>query len=246
MLMSPEADLAVAARPSIAPAFAPCPLSRHFPRHAVIPSAGELLLWRFRCEWLPVSVQEGDSWLSKSERERARMHPNAALRKRFISARVVARWIVAHLFECKPRDVELHDDGDDKLRAHHPRDGRGIVVDIVYGGIWIVIGLAKTALGLSVVVPAPRPALDASPAGLHRLARYASLRSALRDTSIAVEPNLLSGETASVALDLAHHGEWHVHDLPMGGQVRAAVAVAQPVTKAWLIGWPKGTTQPAA
>lgn len=72
-----------------APQFVSHSLTRHAPRGVAVPRAGELHLWRFRCEWLPVAVQEGDAWLSKLERERARLHPNPALRKRFTSARVV-------------------------------------------------------------------------------------------------------------------------------------------------------------
>ncbi|MFT4069980.1 hypothetical protein [Paraburkholderia sp.] len=228
------------------PAFTPYPLSRHFPRHAALPRARELQLWRFRREWLPVPVQEGDTWLSRSERERARLHPNAALRKRFISARVVVRWIVGHLLGCEPRDVDLHDNGGDRLRVRDPRDGHGIAIDIAYGGIWIVIGIAATPLGLGVVVPAPGFALDEPSDESRRRARHDSLRSALRDAPVVIDQLLLSGEAASFALDLAEHGEWHMLDLPMDGQVRAAVALAQPVTNVWMIGWPKRTKQAAS
>jgi hypothetical protein len=223
-----------------APAFRSHPLTRHYPRNLAAPRAGELHLWRFRCEWLPVPVQEGDSWLSKTERERARLHPNAALRKRFISARVVVRWIVGHLFDCEPRAVDLHDDGNEKLRARHPRDGRGITVDIAYGGIWIVIGIASAALGLSVVVPSPGAALDEMPDKTRRHARYNSLCNALRYAPVDIDGNLLSRETTSCALDLAQRGSWHLLDLPMGGKIRAAVALAQPVTQVHTFGWPKG------
>src|ERR1700750_1102650 len=81
------------------PAFLSHPLTRSYPYNVAAPRAGELHLWRFRCEWLPVPVPQRDSSLAQSERERARLHPNAALRKRFISARVVVRWIVGNLFD---------------------------------------------------------------------------------------------------------------------------------------------------
>ena len=224
-----------------APAFVAHPLTRQYPRNLAAPRGGELHLWRFRCEWLPVPVQEGDSWLSKTERERARLHPNAALRKRFISARVVVRWIVGHLFDCDPSGVDLQDDGNDKLRARHPRDGRGITIEIAYGGIWIVIGIASTTLGLSVVVPSPGAAFDETPETSRRLARYNSLCNALRYAPVDIDGNLLASETASNAFDLAEHGVWHLLDLPMGGKIRAAVALAQPVTHVHTFGWPKGS-----
>jgi hypothetical protein len=227
------------------PALTAHPLSRHHPRSVTVPRVGELHLWRFRCEWLPVPVQEGDTWLPRSERERARLHPNAALRKRFISARVVVRWIVGHLFDCKPRDVDLHDDGNDKLRARDPRDGRTISIDIAYAGIWIVIAMAPTALGLSVVMPSlmasPALAFDGPHDDARQQARDDALRSALRHARVDIDSAWLSCEPASFALDLAGHGWWHMLDLPMGGKIRAAIVVGQPVTAVSLFGWPKGT-----
>jgi hypothetical protein len=222
------------------PAFLSHPLTRHHPRSVAAPRAGELHLWRFRCEWLPVPVQEGESWLSKTERERARLHPNTALRKRFISARVVVRWIVGHLFGCEPRVVDLQDDGNEKLRARHPHDGRGLTIDIAYGGIWIVIGMASAALGLSVVVPSPGAAPDETPEKSRRRARYGSLCNALRYAPVDIDGDLLSSDTASCAFDLAEHGCWHVLDLPMSGKICAAVALAQPLTLVHTFGWPKG------
>jgi hypothetical protein len=222
------------------PGFVSHPLTRHYPRSVAAPCAGELQLWRFRCEWLPVPVPEGDMWLSKTERERARLHPNVALRKRFVSARVVVRWIVGHLFGCEPRDVDLQEDGNEKLRARHPRDGRGITIDIAYGGIWIVIGIASSTLGLSVVVPSPGAAPDETPESARRHARYSSLCSALRYAPVDIDGALLSSDTASSAFDLAEHGYWHMLDLPMSGKIRAAVALAQPLTLVHMFGWPKG------
>ena len=224
-----------------APAFLSHPLTRHYPRSLAAPRAGELHLWRFRCEWLPVPVQEGDSWLSKTERERARLHPNAALRKRFIVARVVARWIVGNLFDCEPRSIDLLDDGEEKLRARHPHDGRGIVIDIAYGGIWIVVGIASTALGLSVIAPSPGNAIGELPEASRRHVRYSSLCNALRHAPVELDADLLLSDATAHAFDLAEHGRWHVLDLPMPGKIRAAVALAQPVTQVHTFGWPKAS-----
>lgn len=224
---------------AVAPEFVSRPLTRHYPHGVAAPRAGELHVWRFRCEWLPVPVQEGEVWLSKGERERARLHPNSALRKRFISARVVTRWIVANLFDCEPHAVDLQGDGNEKLRARHPHDGRGITIDIAYGGIWIVIGIASTTLGLSVVVPAPGAALDETQEGSRQRARYGSVCNALRYAPVDIDLKLLSSDAAACAFDLAEHGCWHVLDLPMSGKICAAVALAQPVTQVQAFGWPK-------
>jgi len=229
----------LACKIATATAFQCHPLTRSRPHNVVAPRTGELHLWRFRCEWLPVPVQEGDSWLSKTERERARLHPNAALRKRFISARVVVRWIVGHLFDCEPHAVDLHDEGNEKLRARHPRDGRGITIDIAYGGIWIMIGVAATTLGLSVVVPTPGTAPDETPEASRRHARYNSLCSALRYAPVDIDLELLFSPTTTGAFDLAEYGRWHVLDVPMAGKIRAAVALAQPLAQVHTFGWPK-------
>ena len=174
---------------------ADAPLSR---APSPAPRAGELHLWRFRCEWLPVPVQEGDSWLSKIERERARLHPNAALRKRFVSARVVVRWIVGNLFDCEPRAVDLQDDGNEKLRARHPHDGRGITIDIAYGGIWIVIGIASATLGLERRrALARRGCPTRRRKRSRRRARYGSLCNALRYAPVDVDMDLLSAKPRS-------------------------------------------------
>lgn len=222
-----------------APVFEYHPLSRTHSHKVTAPRAGELHLWRFRCEWLPVPVQEGDSWLSKIERERARLHPNAALRKRFISTRVVVRWIVGNLFDCEPHAIDLQDDGSEKLRARHPRDGRGITIDIAYGGIWIVIGVASARLGLSVVVPSPGMVPDETPEASRRRARYDSLCNALRYAPADIDIDLLFRPIATGAFDLAEYGRWHLLDVPMAGKIHAAVALAQPLTQVHTFGWPK-------
>ena len=222
-----------------APAFQYHALTRSRHRGIATPREGELHLWRFRCEWLPVPVQEGDSWLSKTERERARLHPNAALRKRFISARVVVRWIVGNLFDCEPFAVDLQDDGNEKLRARHPREGRGITIDIAYGGIWIMIGVASATLGLSVVVPSPGAAFEQTPDVLRRRARYNSLCSALRDAPVDIDAELLFSPAATATFDLAAYGRWHVLDVPMAGKIHAAVSLAQPLVQVHAFGWPK-------
>lgn len=237
----PPARIAHAIVAAAEPTFLSHPLTRHYPRNVAAPRTGELHLWRFRCEWLPVPVQEGDTWLSKTERERARLHPIGALRKRFVSARVVVRWIVGHLFGCEPRLVDLQDDGNEKLHVRHPRDGRSVTIDIAYGGIWIVIGVASTTLGLSVAVPSPGAALDETSAVSRRRARYSSLCSALRYVPLDIDEDLLSCDTAACASDLAEHGCWHMLDLPMSGKIHAAVALAQSVTLVHTFGWPKGS-----
>ncbi|MEM5294286.1 hypothetical protein VSR82_08070 [Burkholderia sp. JPY481] len=48
---------------------------------------------------------------------------------------------------------------------------------------------------------------------------------------------------ASFSLELARHGKRQLIDLPMGGKVRPAATVAQPVDKVSMIGRPKRTAR---
>ena len=211
----------------LAPADAALPAPRRVPR------AGELHLWRFRCEWLPVPVQEGETWLSKGSANARGCIPNSALRKRFVSARVVTRWIVANLFDCEPHAVDLQDDGSEKLRARHPHDGRGITIDIAYGGIWIVIGIASTACSASAsLCRAPGAVLDEAPEASRQRARYAQpvqrvalcagrYRSWICSRAM---PHAVRSISPNMAAGICSICRWV-------GKVRAAVALAQPATK---------------
>jgi hypothetical protein len=88
-------------------------------------------------------------------------------------------------------------------------------------------------------MPSPGAAPDETPESVRRHARYRSLCNALRYAPVDIDGDLLSSDTASCAFDLAEHGCWQVLDLPMGGKIRAAVALAQPVTLVHTFGWPK-------
>jgi hypothetical protein len=241
--------------------FSPHRMTRQYPAWIDVPRPGELHLWRFRCGWLPVSIQEGESWLSETERERARLNPNSALRKRFVTGRVVLRWIVANLFGSAPHDVQFIDGHAGQPGVQLAPDGSPVTIDIAYGGIWIVIGVASAALGVGVAMPAPgqehalpeSPRASISPGGeadraderLHgadesvQSARYSSLSSALKRPPADVEPQALRGNAAASFVDLPAEGRWHVVDVPMPGKIRAAVSVAQPVSRIQAFGWPK-------
>jgi hypothetical protein len=236
-------------------------MTRQYPSWVAVPRPGELHLWRFRSGWLPVSIQEGEQWLSDAERERARLNPNSALRKRFVGARVVLRWIVANLFKTTPHEVQLIDGPTDQSSVQLTADGHPVTIDIAYGGIWIVIAIASSGLGLGVTMPAPggenaipkvKPTSiwpSASP-DCHedrfryaeeavQTARYISLSNALKRSSIEVSPQALCNNAVASFVELPGAGRWHIVDVPMPGKIRAAVSVAQPVTRIQAFGWPK-------
>ncbi|MGC2968915.1 4'-phosphopantetheinyl transferase family protein [Paraburkholderia aspalathi] len=236
-------------------------MTRQYPSWIDVPRPGELHLWRFRAGWLPVSIQEGDRWLSETERGRARLNPNSALRKRFVAARVVLRWIVANLLDLAPHEVKFIDDHAEQPGVQLPPDSHPVAIDIAYGGIWIVIGIASGALGLGVAMPTPgnETAIPGEarasiwPTGMPdrhadrfryadealQSARYSSLSNALKRPSIDIEPLALRANVTATFVDLPAAGRWHVVDVPMPGKIRAAVSIAHPVKSIQAFGWPK-------
>ncbi|MFM0302255.1 hypothetical protein PQQ99_19240 [Paraburkholderia sediminicola] len=241
--------------------FAPHRMTRRYPSGIDVPRPGELHLWRFRCGWLPVSIQEGERWLSETERERARLNPNSALRKRFVAARVVLRWIVANLLDLAPHEVKFIDDHAEQPGVQLPPDSYPVTIDIAYGGIWVVIGIASGALGLGVTMPTPgnkttvpnEARASIWPTGVPdrqpdrfryadaslQSARYSSLSNALKRPSIDVAPQALRDNAVATFVDLPAAGRWHVVDVPMPGKIRAAVSIAHPVRSIQAFGWPK-------
>ncbi|MFM0046425.1 4'-phosphopantetheinyl transferase family protein [Paraburkholderia sediminicola] len=241
--------------------FAAHRMTRRYPSWIDVPRPGELHLWRFRCGWLPVSIHEGERWLSETERERARLNPNSALRKRFVAARVVLRWIIANLLDSAPHEVKFVNGPAEQPGVHIQPGGCPVTIDIAYGGIWIVIGIASTALGLGIEMPRPGSenivpvearasiwptgAPDRRPDRFRyadeslQSARYSSLSNALKRPSIDVELQALRDNAVASFVDLLAAGRWHVVDVPMPGKIRAAVSVAHPITTIQAFGWTK-------
>ena len=70
-------------------------------------------------------------------------------------------------------------------------------------------------------------------------ARYISLSNALKRSSIEVSPQALCNNAVASFVELPGAGRWHIVDVPMPGKIRAAVSVAQPVTRIQAFGWPR-------
>lgn len=242
-------------------AFVPQRLPRQFPSELRPPVDGELHLWRFRYGWLPVTVQKGESWLSKSERERARLGPNAALLKRFIASRVVLRWIASHLMDADPRDVPIVDGQAAQAGIRLLTHSDPLFADIAYGGIWIVIGIASNALGIGVKMPAPGVTTElpeiarssvwtlstpkrvkerprhADPAQQH--ARLHSLSGVAKFLPSDIASDALTGVLGARFVAIGATPRWHVIDVPMPGEIRAAVSISHPVKEIRAFGWTK-------
>ncbi|WP_321784201.1 hypothetical protein [Paraburkholderia sp. J94] len=256
-----------------APHFDTHRLTRSFPAQLAAPGAGVLHLWRFRASWLPVPIHESEQWLSDAERHRARLHPNAAQRHRYIASRVMLRWIGANLSGQAPRDVVIAEGYGEQRGARLTVGDQHLSVDIAFGGIWVLIAIAQPALALGIAMPRPggeaadiieagstqrraranvwdvmraRARRSQEGASQRRAARMTSLAGALQradrtspvdelDTLDALDP--LHDDGPALWLDLADAGRWHVIDLPMPGEIRGAISVAQRIEQIHAVGW---------
>jgi hypothetical protein len=232
--------------------FVPCSLAYRHAAGMVHPKDGELLLWRFRPEWHLVSKDEAYARLSKAELARVRSHPNPALGKRFAVGRAVMREILAHMVGCAPGDVELTEDERGQLRLANAGPREPIEIAIAYAGIWIVIGVSTSPLGLATRVPTlPDNAASGHPEATTRsrrtkASRSIETRSGVRHDSLTIaagtpvlnaDAHVLRQDSASFVIDTPGAMRWHILDLPMPGIISAAAAVAQPLTRVLAFGW---------
>jgi hypothetical protein len=171
---------------SLTPLFTTHRLTRSFPAQLAAPGAGELHLWRFRASWLPVAIHESEHWLSDTERNRARLHPNAAQRHRYVASRIMLRWIGANLCGLAPRDVSIVDEYGEQRGARLKVGDQHLNVDIAFAGIWVLIAIGQPTLGLGVAMPRPgsdsQQAASESPQRRARANVWDTLRSSLRRT----------------------------------------------------------------
>jgi hypothetical protein len=233
--------------------FIPCSLAYGRVGEVSRPQEGELLLWRFRPEWHLVSRDDAYARLSKAELARVKSHPNPALGKRFAVGRAVMREILADMIGCAPADVELSEDQRGQLRLANRGMHEPVEISIAYAGIWIVIGVSTTPLGIATRVPMLPPDQSANgrvdaiaPQRRTKASRSIEMRSRVRHDSLTLaagaallraDAPALRQDTSSFVIDTAHDARWHILDLPMPGIICAAAAVAQPLTRVLAFGW---------
>ncbi|WP_321943650.1 4'-phosphopantetheinyl transferase family protein [Paraburkholderia tropica] len=240
--------------------FVPHRADQDSPAARTIPALGHLALWRFRADWHSVSRDEANSWLSGSERKRARHYPNSALAKRHLVGRAMLRCILSRMLRCRPDAIMLTDGTDGQPHLRCPDLRRTVCIHVAYAGVWIVIGLSATDLGIDAVMPVPSgPAMEKSVSKQLRTkttttppdhlfpdvidapqqARCVSLSRLASIGGLGPEPVVATEYDAAQVIHTSIGQRYHILDLPMPGKITAAVALPQIVTRVDAFGWLK-------
>lgn len=233
--------------------FIPQRLAYRLAADVAYPNDGELLLWRCRSEWHFVSKDAAYARLSQAELARVKSHPNPALGKRFVVGRAAMREILGDMIGCAPAEVDLVEDAQGQLRVANVGEREPIEIAIAYAGIWIVIGVSKSPLGLATSVPTlPDNAASGHPDGdtassrRQKMSRSIETRSHVRHASLTyamgvqlmnADAHVLQQDAATFFVDAPDARRWQIIDLPMPGIISAAAAVAQRVTRVHAFGW---------
>lgn len=242
--------------------FVPRPVVWGAPACRDLPQAGNLMLWRVRAEWHGMPRDEGLSWLSPVERERARKcYPNPALAKRYLVGRAVLRRILSGMLGCSPGAVDLVDGPGRQLRLRGA--AAAPVIEVAYAGTWILVGIGATGLGLGTVVPvagwdlpagegagntdpgaklAARlfPDLPGVGQRAQQCARRESVSRLAASHDLGTRPEVAAHDGAAFLIASADGHNSHgglVLDLPMPGRIAGAVALAGTVTRVDAFGW---------
>jgi len=241
-------------RPAAELRFIPCRLAYRQAAGVAYPNDGELLLWRCRSEWHFLSKDAAYARLSQAELARVKSHPNPALGKRFVVGRAAMREILGDMMGCAPGEVELVEDAHGQLRVANVGSREPVEIAVAYAGIWIVIGVSRSALGLATSVPTlPDNAASGHPEDMRLSSsngkkagrsietriqvRHASLAAAMGTPLSSADTHALQQNAATFFVDAPDARRWQIIDLPMPGIITAAAAVAQPVTRIQAFGW---------
>jgi hypothetical protein len=181
------------------------------------PVPGELFIWLVPTEFRYASASNIGNWLSVAERRRARLHPNSALGRRFGVARATLRLVLSHMFGCRPDEVEIEDNPDERITVRDPKSGATVGADVACSGIWIVIAVAAGNIGLGVTVD---PSGDGAGSQARETASIGQRRAAR--------------EGAAAANDAEH---WHGLLLPMPGEICGVAVLNRPVERVLAFGW---------
>jgi hypothetical protein len=238
------------------PQFLPLRMNETLSLSPRTPAPGEIFVFRFRSQWQRVSAHDSAQWLTQDETRRAALLPSPALRYRYISSRAVLRLAVARMLGCQPDAVDLRDDAKGRMFAQDAAGDVVLCADIAYAGVWIMLGISASYLGLGTSLPSYKMASDDEPLlpsqessqvlsssdGLlfsKQRARDNSLLSAAGHRSAIDHSNLAPSEPAPVLASVSRGESWYVFDLPMPGQLCASVCSSMPLSTIFAFGWSK-------
>lgn len=231
------------------PQFLPLRMNETLSLGQSTPGPGEIFVFRFRSQWQRVSAQDSARWLTQDETRRAALLPSPALRYRYISSRAVLRLAVARLLGCEPDAVDLRDDAKGRLFAQDAAGDVVLCADIAYAGVWIMLGISASYLGLGTSLPSFKPAsgfaslqgpASRAPDSLlisKQRARDNSVLSAAGHRSAIDNSNVGPGESIPALAGASEGESWHVFDLPMPGQLCASVCSSTPLSTILAFGW---------
>ncbi|QGZ65354.1 4'-phosphopantetheinyl transferase family protein [Paraburkholderia acidisoli] len=211
-----------------------------------LPAPGELMLWRLRAEWDATTRGLSPLDIPRKEQHRAIRGLSPALGKRYLVSRVFLRHTLSTMLGCTPAEIELHDHTEGELILRNPVRSPALEIRVAYAGVWILLAMSQRRLAIGAAVPEPvlrQPVQSPFDDARDRLYRESALRLCLphdaRDTRDAW-PAIVSQNGAALIAETEAGGQIHVVDLPMPGQICAAVATHEPFDTIHAFGWPGG------
>lgn len=206
-----------------------------------LPERGELMIWRLGASWDYLSREEAALWLSREETARMRLYRNPAFAKRYAIARASLRRLLADALGKLPQSLTLADDAHGQPVLHESGRAAPISLRIAFAGIWITLGMSADAFGLETMLPnaVQANALPAAPASVDNT--LASARAACASQLLAqpvdCAETLCTQRIGAMSLLRDDDNAFKVIDLPMPGNISAAVATPLSTSTIHAYGW---------
>jgi hypothetical protein len=213
-------------------------------RHQRFPHPTELTLWRFRAEWGSAARTSLPFHISPDEQNRAARSPSSAIAKRYLVSRAVLRNILSPMLGCAPTQIELDDDADAQPQLIAPVPHQTLHIRMAYAGIWVLLGMSGQHFGMSVALPDLRPVSSPGRSTRDETTTGSDVISAAREQSR--QDSMLALAASTGGFGQPHDGLLHssceigranIIELPMPGQICAAVATHQPLHAINAVGW---------
>lgn len=218
-------------------------------RHQRFPHSTELTLWRFRAEWGSAARTSLPFHISPDEQNRAARSPSSAIAKRYLVSRAVLRNLLSPMLGCPPAQIDLDDDADAQPQLIAPVPHQKLYIRMAYAGIWVLLGMSGQNFGMSVALPDLRPVTSNG---------RSTRNNAAPDNDDIINDGLITAREQSrqdsvLALTASTGGfdlprdamlrsncaisRANIIELPMPGQICAAIATHEPLHAINAVGW---------